>query len=196
MSEHYYTSTPTSESNKRPFNITLLGHALVFFTDAGVFSKGELDKGTALLLNNLPPLSGHALDLGCGWGAIGITLKKLNPDLQITMADINERAVALTKENVKKNGITANVIQSDGFESISEAAFDSIISNPPIRAGKQVIYALFEESHRRLKTGGCLYLVIRKQQGADSARAFLKTFFKEVSVLKKSGGFDILQAIK
>lgn len=196
MSEHYYTNTPTSESNKRLFEVTFLGHPMRFYTDAGVFSKGELDKGTALLLSQLPPLSGTALDLGCGWGAIGVTLVKQNPTLKVTMADINERAAALAKENLKLNGINARVLQSDGFEKIGTEQFDTIVTNPPIRAGKQVIYDLFEKSRSHLTDGGSLYMVIRKQQGADSAVKFLKTIYAEVTVLKKSGGFDIIRAMK
>jgi len=196
MSEHYYTNAPTSESDKRLFEGSFLGHQLKFYTDAGVFSKGELDKGTALLLSQLPPLSGAALDLGCGWGAIGVTLLKENPRLQVTMVDINERAVMLAKENLHLNGVSARVLQSDGFLKIEADMFDAIVTNPPIRAGKQVIYALFEKSRSHLKDGGSLYMVIRKQQGADSAIKFLKTIYAQVTVLKKSGGFDIIRADK
>ncbi len=196
MSEHYYTDNPTSLSHKRPFNLAFLGHEMTFYTDAGVFSKDELDKGTALLLEHLPPLTGSALDLGCGWGAIGVTLLKLNPALSVTMVDINQRAVELSKENLRLNRVSAHVLQSDGLHALNGMAFDTVITNPPIRAGKPVIYDMFEKSHLHLNEGGSLYIVIRKQQGADSAIRFLKGIYQDVRVLKKSGGFDIIQAIK
>lgn len=194
MSEHYYTQTPQSKSDKKSFDIHFKGHDLSFVTDAGVFSKGELDKGSALLLATMPTLTGEVLDMGCGWGAIGITLMKMQPHLSLTMVDINSRALALTRENLVLNGLHAQTLQSNGFEGLSEQRFMAIVTNPPIRAGKQVIYGMFRDAKPFLLPEGALYIVIRKQQGAESAIRFLKTLYSRVEVLKKGGGFYVVKA--
>ena len=196
MNDHYYTQTPESESHPRRFTAAPLGRELAFWTDAGVFSKGEIDKGTALLLENLPPLTGRVLDLGCGWGAVGVTLKAAQPHLEITMCDVNQRALDLSRRNLKENHLEAEVCLSDGLTALDGKAFEAVVSNPPIRAGKQVIYDLFRQSFDHLTPGGRLFLVIRKQQGAESAITYLKTFFQEVVTLKKGGGFWIIQCTK
>ncbi|MBQ8536387.1 MAG: class I SAM-dependent methyltransferase [Clostridia bacterium] len=196
MSDHYYTQAPESESHPRRFTASPLGKELAFWTDAGVFSKGEVDKGTALLLENLPPLQGRVLDLGCGWGAVGVTLKAAQPHLNVVMCDVNQRALDLTRRNLQENGLTARVLLSDGLAALAGETFEAVVSNPPIRAGKQVIYDLFRQSFDHLTPGGRLFLVIRKQQGAESAIAYLKTFFQEVVTLKKGGGFWIIQCTK
>lgn len=194
MSDQYYTEKPASKSEKKFFKLAFMGADMTFATDAGVFSKGELDKGTELLLTHLPKLRGEVLDLGCGWGPIGVTLLKTNPDITVTMADINERAVELAKENLALNGVSAQVIKSDGFLALEGRVFSAIVTNPPIRAGKRVIYDMFQKSRAHLTGDGALYVVIRKQQGADSAIAFLKTVYETVTVLKKSGGFCVIEA--
>ena len=196
MSDHYYTSDPTSQSKPQQFTTDMLGNTLSFWTDAGVFSKGEIDKGTALLLNTLPPLSGRVLDLGCGWGAVGVSLKKANPALEITMCDVNQRALSLSEQNLKDNGCAARVVLSDGLTALAGETFDAVVTNPPIRAGKQAIYEMFRQSCDQLTPGGRLFLVIRKQQGAESAITYLKTLFNEVVTLKKGGGFWIIQCTK
>ena len=196
MSDHYYTQAPESESHPRRFTAAPLGKELAFWTDAGVFSKGEIDKGTALLLENLPPLAGRVLDLGCGWGAVGVTLKAAQPHLDVVMCDVNERAIGLSQRNLRENGLTARVCLSDGLSAFEGENFEAVVSNPPIRAGKQVIYDLFRQSFDHLTPGGRLFLVIRKQQGAESAITYLKGFFQEVVTLKKGGGFWIIQCTK
>ena len=195
MADHYYSENPQSESRAALCRAVFQGHALVFQTDAGVFSRGGLDRGTALLLEALPPLSGSVLDLGCGWGPVGISLSKAYPGLRVTMTDINSRAVALSRENARRNGVAPRVLQGDGFAPLGGERFSAIITNPPIRAGKQVIYPLFEKSPRHLLPGGALYLVIQKKQGAPSALAFLRGVFPQVRVLEKKGGFWVLEAL-
>lgn len=194
MNDHYYSPSPVSKSDKRAFTTDFLGARMTFMTDAGVFSKGEIDKGTQLLLQYLPKLSGPVLDLGCGWGAIGVTLLKTMPGTELTLADVNTRALELARENLRLNGVTAEVIESDGFSGLSGRRFSAVVTNPPIRAGKDVIYHMFAQSREHLLDGGALYLVIRKQQGADSALKYLKTLFPVAQVLKKSAGFDVIAA--
>lgn len=194
--EHYYTQEPTSESRPSTAVFTYRGHDLALTTDAGVFSKGELDAGTRILLNALPDvISGHVLDLGCGWGPVGICVGLENPECSILFSDINARALGLSKENATKYGIRADFVQSDGFERI-EGDFDCVITNPPIRAGKETIYKMFADSCAHLVPGGCLYLVIRKQQGAPSAIRYLSTLFPAVEVIEKSGGYWVIRCTK
>ena len=194
MNDQYYTADPHSESKPMPCAFPYRGYGLNFMTDAGVFSKGELDVGTRLLLDALPALSGDVLDLGCGWGAIGVAVAKANREARVVMADVNHRALGLAKDNCARNGVTAEVIESDGMAAVMGRTFDAVITNPPIRAGKQVIYKMFADAAVSLKAGGALYLVIRKQQGAESCVKYLKTLFDEVEKLDKSAGFWVLKA--
>ena len=194
MNDQYYTADPNSESRPVPCAFLYRGYGLNFMTDAGVFSKGELDVGSRLLLDALPALSGDVLDLGCGWGAIGVAIAKANKEARVVMADVNHRALGLTKENCTRNGVTAEVIESDGMAAVMGRTFDAVVTNPPIRAGKQVIYQMFADAAVSLKEGGALYLVIRKQQGAESCVKYLKTLYAQVEKLDKSGGFWVLKA--
>ena len=191
MSEHYYTSAPESESRPFEFEAECLGQKLVFACDRGVFSKGEIDEGTRILLEALPPLKGRVLDLGCGWGPVGITLGKLYPEISVLMSDVNQRAVDLAKTNIKKNGLqNVEAVASDGFDML-EGTFDCIITNPPIRAGKQTIYRLFDDAIKHLNPGGSLFIVIRRQQGAESA---LKHLRECARVIEKKKGFWVIEA--
>ena len=196
MNDHYYSQSPTSESRPVAASFCYRGHDLTLMTDAGVFSRGELDNGTRILLDALPEsINGRILDLGCGWGPVGICVGLENPQARIVFSDINERALALTQSNAARYGISADFIQSDGFAGI-DGTFDCVITNPPIRTGKQVIYQMFADAQSRLSEGGTLYIVIRKQQGAESAKKYLQTLFPDVSVIDKSGGYWIIRCIK
>lgn len=194
MTEQYYTADPTSASNPVPCAFPYRGYGLNFMTDAGVFSKGELDPGTRLLLDALPDLAGDVLDVGCGWGAIGIALAKAYPDCRVTMLDVNRRALALCWDNAARNRVTVECLESDGLTAVAGRTFDTVVTNPPIRAGKQVIYGMFADAARQLRPGGALYLVIRKQQGAESCMKYLKTIFASVDKLDKSNGYWVLRA--
>ena len=137
---------------------------------------------------------GDVLDLGCGWGAIGVAVKKKYPAAHVTMVDVNRRALELCRFNAVRNGITAECLESDGMAEVMERTFDFIITNPPIRASKPVIYRMFADAASRLNPGGALYLVIRKQQGAESCMKYLKTLYAKVDKVDKSGGFWVLRA--
>ena len=193
MPEHYYTSAPTSEHEARSFRAVFAGRVLAFDTDAGVFSKQHVDPGSELLCRALPDdLSGDVLDMGCGWGAMTVLTLARFPKVRMTMADVNERALALAVSNVEKNHMQARAVLSDGFEKI-EGLFDAVITNPPIRAGKAVIYRMFEDARAHLKPGGMLVLVIRKQQGAPSALKFLKTLYQKAEVIARDGGYWVIR---
>ena len=195
MNDHYFTRVPQSESKPVGCEYTYRGIPLAFQTDAGVFSRGEVDTGTRLLLEALPEeMSGEILDLGCGWGVIGIAIAKKWPETRVTMADGNTRALELSRENARRNRADAVCVESDGMAELAEKTFDAVVTNPPIRAGKQVIYKMFADAAAQLKPGGALYLVIRKQQGAESCMKYLQTIYGSVEKLDRSGGFWVLKA--
>lgn len=196
MADHYFTAAPGSEHEERSFRAVFAGKVLAFDTDAGVFSKQHIDPGSELLCKSLPDdLCGDVLDMGCGWGAMtAMTLARF-PKVHMTMADVNERALALAVSNIEKNRMQAKAILSDGFEKI-EGKFDAVITNPPIRAGKAVIYKMFEDAKTHLRAGGRLILVIRKQQGAPSALKFLKELYAKAEVIERDGGYWIIECTK
>ena len=193
MNDHYYTASPASGHRFAETEYTYRGESLRFLTDAGVFSRGEVDFGTDALLRALPEeMTGRVLDLGCGWGAVGVSVGKKHSACSIVMSDVNERALELARKNAAANGVRAEAVQSDGLERI-DGLFDYILTNPPIRAGKQIIYRLFAQSAGKLTDQGSLYLVIRRQQGAESALKYLKTIFEEAETVEKSGGFWVIR---
>lgn len=196
MNQHYYTAQPQSRHDVRPHQVRVAELDLRFFTDSGVFSKTGLDQGTRLLIETAPPLSGRVLDLGCGWGALGIPLALLNPQAQLVLTDINQRAAALAEKNARENGArNLTVHTGDGFEGV-EGLFDYVVTNPPIRAGKAVIYPLFEQALKRLVPGGAMYLVIRKQQGAPSALKFLAGLSGDAQCVARDKGYWIIRCGK
>jgi len=196
MNDHYYTRDPQSASRPAECSFTYRGTELTFRTDAGVFSRGEVDTGTRLLLEALPSeMRGEILDLGCGWGVIGISIARTWPETRVTMADVNTRALELSRENAKRNRADVICAESDGMAAFAGKRFDAVVTNPPIRAGKQVIYRMFADAAKSLAPGGALYLVIRKQQGAESCIRYLETIYGKVEKLDRSGGFWVLKAV-
>lgn len=193
MADHYYTPQPESKHKPGQVSYTYRGEALRFETDSGVFSRTEIDKGTDILLCALPEsVAGDVLDMGCGYGVIGVTVGKHWKDTRITMADVNERACGLSRQNAQSNRVAAQVVVSDGYEKVLDQQYDLILQNPPIRAGKAVIYKMFADAARCLKEGGQLWLVIRKQQGAPSALTYLRTLYQQAEVVEKEAGYWII----
>ena len=189
MTEHYYTNNPDLAHDEHPVTFIALGNEITCTTDAGVFSRDGLDMGTRILLEALPALRGRVLDLGCGWGPVGVAVGKKYPDTEIVMSDVNRRAVDLARRNLAANGIkNAAAVCGDGLEAVT-GAFDAILLNPPIRAGKAVIYRLFADSAKQLSENGALYIVIRKQQGAESAAKYLSTLFSRVDRVARDKGY-------
>ncbi len=190
--EHYFTNNLNLKSEIKEYKTTFNNLNFIFKTDNGVFSKGGLDFGTKTLLDTVLklPLKGNILDLGCGYGVIGIVISKLK-DVEVTMTDVNLRAIHLAKLNIKENKASnIKVLESDGFSNINEK-YDYIISNPPIRVGKEKLYELLNNSLKVLNKNGALIIVIRKEQGAKS---FIKDFSLKyrVEVLNKNKGFYII----
>ncbi len=195
MTKMYYAENPDSAHDIHELKVTLLGQSFTFLTDSGVFSKKMVDYGSQVLLNTLDFEKGKTLlDLGCGYGPLGISLAKVQ-DVKPTMVDINNRAIDLAKQNAQKNGVEADIFQSDIYEKVN-GIFDYIISNPPIRAGKQVVHTIISESINYLKVGGNLTIVIQKKQGAPSAKAKMEEVFGNVEILKRDKGYYILRSEK
>ena len=196
MTEHYYSENPGVEHDLRQVIFEVLDLRLNCTTDAGVFSRDGLDMGTRVLLEALPQLHGRILDLGCGWGPVGVALGKKYSDAQLVLTDVNSRAVELAARNLAANGVTnAAVVQGDGFAAV-EGDFDAIVLNPPIRTGMAVIYAMFAEAAAHLKPDGALYIVIRKQQGAESAQKYLRSIYGDVERIAREKGYWVLRCAK
>lgn len=199
MSDHYYSKKPQSKSTPKTWNFQLKDSTYTFTSDVGVFSKNTVDFGTHLLIEHFsePKIPGDILDLGCGYGPIGISLARTFKDRIIVMADINERAIQLAKENAIQNNVeNIEVVQSDQFSSLKSRTFSAIVTNPPIRAGKQTIYKMFEESEAALQKNGQLWIVIQKKQGAPSAKRKLESLFGHVEVVTRKKGYFIFSMTK
>ena len=196
---HYFDNSPQVESKRKEIKFEFLGRTLLFTTDNGVFSKDYIDEGSRILLDVITPLDlgNNVLDLGTGYGVIGLTLAYFKKDLRVVCADVNERAVGLAKYNSEKLQLHDRVdcLISDRYENI-EGTFDSIVINPPIRAGKIITYSMYEGALTHLKENGSMFIVIRKAQGASSALEYLESIFSSVNVLEKHHGYWIIQAIK
>lgn len=199
MSEHYYSQTQKVESSPKTWSYTLKEQSFRFKTDNGVFSKNEVDFGSRLLIEAFeqPGVEGNILDVGCGYGPIGLTAAKLMPERIVHMVDVNERALGLAKENAELNGIkNVSIYESDRLENTKGNKFAAILTNPPIRAGKKVVHDIFEQSFEALVSGGDLWVVIQKKQGAPSAIDKMTELFGEVETVEKKKGYFIIKAKK
>lgn len=191
---HYFEDTRHLKSNRKDFSFRFWCFNYSFVSDNGVFSKEELDEGTRILLETSlkDGLSGKVLDLGCGIGPVGVVVKHNFNDCQVEMVDVNPRAIELAKENAKRNNADVNIYLSDAFESIKTIDFSHILVNPPIRAGKVVIYKMFEQSIDHLAKDGCLWVVMRKSHGALSAKKKLEEIYGNCEIVNREKGFYIL----
>ena len=199
MSEHYYSNKPQTESKPRQWKFTLRGHTFTFETDAGVFSKSEVDFGSRVLIDTfeMPEVEGDVLDVGCGYGPIGLSIAKALPERFVHMMDINTRAIALAEKNAQVNGVqNVRIFESDGLASVGDVKAAAILTNPPIRAGKETIFRFYDESYEKLVEGGELWIVIQKKQGAPSTVSHLEELFSEVDVVEKKKGYWIIRAKK
>ncbi|RKQ32355.1 class I SAM-dependent methyltransferase [Oceanobacillus halophilus] len=198
MTEHYFSQQPHSKSSPKTWKYILRDREFTFTSDIGVFSKNEVDFGSRLLIETFeaPIISGDILDVGCGYGPIGIALANSFQDRNIVMADINKRALSLAELNAKRNQIVnTEIIHSDGLANVGKRLFAAIVTNPPIRAGKKVVYKMFEESKSALLPNGELWVVIQKKQGAPSAKQKLEDLFGEVDIVARDKGYFIIKAI-
>ena len=176
MTDHYFTAEPASAAGRRQLQVSLAGREVIVETAPGVFCPDRVDIGTAMLLREVPapPPSGNLLDIGSGWGPIALSLGLLSPDASIWAVDVNQRALALARDNAKALGINAfHAVTPD--EVPDDVRFDAIWSNPPIRVGKTALHALLLTWLPRLAPGGTAYLVVQKNLGSDSLQRWLST---------------------
>ncbi len=191
---HYFTNDENLSHDIKKVNVLIHSINYYFYTDNGVFSKGELDFGTELLLNTFEysfPQEKDFLDIGCGCGPIGIYASKLG--FTVDMSDVNKRAMELSKRSLNEQKLKANVFESDAYESINNK-YDYIVSNPPIRVGKEKLYEIIMGAKAYLKENGNLWIVVRKQQGAESLIRDMKDVYSTVDVVEKKKGFYIIRA--
>ena len=197
---HYYQKEQSDlHSNPNTFDFNFRGLNLKYKTDDGVFSKKYIDFGSFVMLNTFEPnkIEGPILDMGAGYGALGITISKLY-NKEVHMCEINERAYNLINENIRNNK-AENIIayHSDLFVALpNDLKFASIVTNPPIRAGKQVVFAIYDGSYERLISGGELWVVIQKKQGAPSSKTHLEELFGNCEIINKDKGYYILKSVK
>lgn len=192
--EHYFTNSYSLKSEIVRVDTEVNSVSYYFYTDNGVFSKGELDFGTELLLKTFKYIYPHEkslLDIGCGCGPIGIYALKLG--FTVDMSDINKRALHLSRMATKEQKLDANIFESDAYENIN-GKYDYIVSNPPIRVGKEKLYEIVMNAKDHLKSNGVLWLVVRKKQGADSLVKDMKQVYNTVSIENKKKGFCIIKA--
>ncbi len=198
MGSHYFKNDSNVKSEERLIRFHFRGKLFELFSDNGVFSKSGLDEGSNILIEYILklPLNGRLLDMGCGYGPIGLTLATFFENSFVDMFDINERAVNLARKNQEKLGIkNVEIGVSDGFKNVKNE-YNFIFINPPIRAGKQVIYKMFEDSFASLCNDGNLVIVIRKSHGAPSAQKKLIEIFGNCEIKEKNKGYYILQSTK
>lgn len=192
--EHYFTNNENLKSEFRKINYSYNDFPFTFTSDLGVFSKDKIDYGSKVLVEtilNKDFTNKRILDVGCGYGFIGIVLSKVTNSF-VDMIDINKRAVHLCQMNIENNKVNSNAFISDAYKSINET-YDIIVTNPPIRAGKEKVLEVLINAKEHLNKDGILYYVIRKDQGAKSLTEKLKSIYN-VELLKKDKGFYIYKA--
>ncbi len=195
---HYFENDKSLKSKKREFKYTFNNEEYIMKSDVGVFSKNELDEGTSIFLNFLKDesLNGRILDLGCGIGCLGITLSSIFPSCQFEGVDVNERALALCEENIVLNKVNNYKVYLSNICSNVKGLFNVIVTNPPIRAGKEVVFSFFSQAYNCLELNGILYVVNRKSHGAKSSEKKLIELFGNCEIVDKNKGFYILKSIK
>ena len=192
---YYFDKNANIKSNEKTVHVNINNLMYAFITDNNVFSKKGLDFGTRTMLEclDLKNMNGDVLDFGCGYGPVGIYIKS-NTNSNVDMIDINERAINLAKKNAKLNNVDVNIFESDIYSNVSKK-YDYIITNPPIRVGKEILYKILVEAKDYLKENGSLIFVINKDQGAKSTMEYLKNYYN-VNILDKNKGFYVFQCEK
>jgi len=190
---HYYSPTQTSKLIVNPVRQILRGKDFEILCSSGVFSSKAIDYGTQVLVNNAIVVNGwKVLDLGCGCGVVGIVVAEIFPKCKVVMSDVNKRAVYISSKNMRNHGLeNVEVVESDLFKKIDDTDFDTIITNPPMVAGRELCYKIIEESFLHLKQGGVLQLVARHQKGGKMLEEKMKEVFGNVEQIAKKGGFRV-----
>ena len=198
MAGHYFSRRPESPERRGLLRCRLRGLDFEFVTSSGVFSPRALDRGTRLLVESMVlPERGAVLDVGCGYGPVGIAAARLRPRLEVWMTDVNERAVALAEENAIRSRVGVVVRLGDLYEPVGGVVFGAILSNPPISAGmKRVVEPLVGGAVDHLVGGGSLQLVVQSNKGGRAVASLMEGYFGGVEVVARGGGYRILMSVK
>ncbi|MDQ3616436.1 MAG: methyltransferase [Actinomycetota bacterium] len=192
--DHYFTADPSAPFTRLPVTASVWGRELSLTSGSGVFAKGRLDAGTSVLFRETdPPSASSFLDLGCGYGVIGLALAIVSDDSRVRSVDVNERAIALTRENAARLGVVARLTASTPDQVPGDERYDEIWSNPPIRIGKTALHALLLSWLPRLTPGGRAVLVVGKNLGADSLQRWLGEQGWPTARLASAKGFRVLE---
>lgn len=197
MAEHYYTENPTSEIKEKTFTQVIKDHELTLTSVSGVFSfENRVDKASELLIKTFSPTGRSVLDLGCGYGAVGLYIKAIYPNQTVCLSDINERAIDYSMFNASKNRIDIKAVKSDLFSELDSIVFDDIVTNPPLAAGKKLLTRLIDEAYDHLRTNGSLWLVAFHNKGGSTLKEIMKTRFNNVEDMEKSGGIRVYRSVR
>jgi 16S rRNA (guanine1207-N2)-methyltransferase len=189
----YFSKTPQAPSRPEQFAARVRGVTLQLTSDTGTFSHGEIDRGSRLLVEKMDlPETGDVLDLGCGWGLLGLVAAKRGPGLHVVMVDVNPRACELATQNAAANATAnAEVLCGDAPEVLGERQFDVVLCNPPIRAGKAEVMRLLGDAAARLRSGGALWIVARTDKGAKTLARDIAGWFAKVEMVLIQGGYRV-----
>ncbi len=196
--EHYFSVHPESKEKLGLIHTNLRGKPFTFLTSSSIFSKKRVDTGTRLLIETMTlPETGYILDVGCGYGAVGITAATINPNLHIIMIDVNTRAVHLTKQNIQKNKAT-NAEARNGYlyEPVKELTFNCVLSNPPVSAGMETVKAIITQAPKIMAAKATLQMVIKSKTGGKTLQSVFNEAFGNSEVLARESGYRVLIAEK
>lgn len=197
-SDHYFVPRPESKLKFGIIRTYLRGKPFEFLTASSVFSKKRVDLGTRLLIESMVlPDEGYVLDVGCGYGAVGIVAAAFNPNLHVVMVDVNERAAKLAKQNIKINNIcNAEVICSHLYEPVESTTFNCILSNPPVSAGLATVKAIITEAPKHMAGKATFQMVVRSKIGGKRLQLIFEEVFRNFAVLARESGYRVLIAEK
>jgi 16S rRNA G1207 methylase RsmC len=194
---HYYDKTPKDKMRLATIQTTLRGVPISLLSASGLFSVQHIDPATRLLIENAEMSSGaNVLDLGCGYGVVGIMMKTCFPDATVTMVDINQRAVAISKKNAKRLELDVEVLQSNICEELQGRKFDVVLTNPPYAAGRDICFGFIEGAHMHLRKKGTLQLVARHTKGGKVLSQKMQEVFGNMEEVAKKGGFRVYRSIR
>jgi 16S rRNA (guanine1207-N2)-methyltransferase len=197
MNEHYFSEKPASEIKERSFRQVIRNTGLYLTSVSGVFAfENKVDRASLLLIEVFRPTGKTVLDLGCGYGAIGLFIKALYPEQTVFLSDINERAVDYAKMNALKNHLEVETVKSDLFSSLGAITFDDIVTNPPLASGKKLLTSLICQAYDRLNPEGAFWLTAYHNKGGSTLKSIMENRFSNALEIVKSGGIRVYKSVK
>lgn len=196
--DHYFSARPRSRARFGLIQTCLRGRSFEFLTSSGIFSKSRIDLGTRLLIECMTlPEKGYTLDMGCGYGPVGIAAATLKPDLKVIMVDVNHRAALLARQNILKNHLyNVEVRRGDLYDPVEDVIFDCILSNPPVSAGMKTVKTIICEAPKHMANDGSLQMVVRSKIAGKRLRTFFEEAFGDVEILARESGYRVLISYK